>query len=414
MIANFIVFLITFLFTNPNPVQHFASEAMLPKLNSDLDFWQNKVKQSPDQYIYHVRLAAAHSQRFQLLGHIDDLLMAGGLLDEASRHTPANQRSGVLRMLAQNYISRHEFCLAENVMKQAEALEDGERDNALILFDLAMEMGQDKKAKAILVKLSSVPDFQYLIRRAKWEDKNGNLDGAILWLKDAASLAQKQCDVASLIWAYTNLGDFYGHAGEVDKYRNYHQKALKLQPDNWYAKRALVWADYVEMKDYAKTSQDLETLEVAHVDPSILLWKSDLAKLQHDENKHMKYLEEFVIKASDPRYGRMYHTYLSDIFCQPEFLDGKQALSLARAEVDERPTAESYSLLVQAFIVNGYNKQAAQVSENFVLGRTEEPKALLRLVKMNTFDTDMQNRVKEVLEGAFFELGPAYEENYRN
>ncbi len=51
------------------------------------------------------------------------------------------------------------------------------------------------------------------------------------------------------IWTYSNLGDFYGHAGRIeDAYQSY-IKTLELDPTNAYAKKGLAWIAYSNDND---------------------------------------------------------------------------------------------------------------------------------------------------------------------
>ncbi len=394
------------LFFNVAPVDAPNSNEANSKILSEISFWSNKKSNAPEQYTYNVPLASAYSQLYERNARIDDLLMAGHLLEEAVAHTPVNSRSGLLRTLAQHYISRHEFCKAENLMLQADALGEGKHENDMIHFDLAMEMGREDQALSYLNKLAPFNDFQYLIRRAKWEDSKGNLDRAILWLNDAKKIAELDKDQGQLYWIYSNLGDFYGHQKDITQSMHHYNKALEIKEDDWYSQKGMLWETYSNEKNYAATLEGISLLQKESSDPSLLLWKAETSMLMGDRNAYLQGINEFINITSSPKYGNMYRAYLSDIFCRKESFKPETALLLAMEEIQERPTPESYSLLVQALYHQGKIEKAVSLAQMHVLHRTEEPKALLRLKKIEALGPETHQMIIAALKEAEYELGP--------
>ena len=377
-------------------------------LLEEVGFWTKKKTASPDQFIYNIPLASAYTRLFDQDANIDDLLMATDLLEEVVYKTPLNQRSGILRSLAQNYISRHEFCKAQNIMMQAVALNHGMRENTMILFDLAMEMGNEADARTYLNELSIGRDFQYMIRRAKWEDAQGKLDQAILWLEDAKTLAEKEANDGNLYWIYSNLGDFYGHANNIEKSHAHYNKALALRPGDTYVQKAMLWKDYSLDKNYALTLDKLSSLATKSNDASLLLWQANTKSLLNDTKGYTTDIQSFIDIVSKERYAKMYRSYLVEIFLRKETYKPTLALKFANEEVNERPTAESYSLLAIALYHNGEKARAKFISDMFVIGRTVEPLALLRISNIDALDKEEKEIIISNLMDAEYELGPYF------
>ena len=396
------------LFFNAAPMDAPNANQATSKIMSEISFWSNKKSNAPDQYTYNIPLAAAYSQLFERNARIDDLLMAGHLLEEATAHTPANNRSGLLRTLAQHYITRHEFCKAENLMFQADALGEGKHENDMIHFDLAMEMGREEQALHYLNKLVPYNDFQYLIRRAKWEDSKGNLDQAILWLNDAKKLAEHDKNQGQLYWIYSNLGDFYGHQKDITQSMHHYKKALEITEEDWYSQKGILWKTYSNDKNYAATLDGITLLQKQSSDPLLLLWKAETYMLIGDKKAFLLGVNEFIKIASSPKYGNMYRTYLSDIFCRKETFNPEAALQLAMEEIQERPTPESYSLLVQALYHLGKIEKAVTTAQMHVINRTEEPKAMLKLSKIKALEPKQMTKITTHLNDSSYELGPFY------
>lgn len=406
MIFPIFSMLAVILFFNVAPVNVTEANASTSKILNEINFWTNKKSNAPEQYTYNIPLAAAYSQLFESNARIDDLLMAGHLLEEAIAHTPVNSKSGLLRTLAQHYISRHEFCKAENLMLQADAIGEGIHENDMIHFDLAMEMGREDQALIYLKKLAPYNDFQYLIRRAKWEDSKGKLDHAILWLNDAKKMAEQDKNPSQLYWIYSNLGDFYGHNKDIAPSMLDYNKALDIKENDWYSRKGMLWETYSNEKNYHATLEGISQLQEESSDPSLMMWKAEIHHLMGDQDTYLNEINEFIHTVSLPKYGKMYRAYLSDIYCRKGTYRPDIAFQLAMEEIQERPTPESYSLLVQALYYQGKIEKAVSLAQMHVLHRTQEPKALLRLKKIEALGAETQKKIAAAIKDAEYELGP--------
>ena len=119
----------------------------------------------------------------------------------------------------------------------------------MLLFDIAMELADFENAYEYLGRIKNNSDFNYLIRLSKWSDHQGNLVAAIRYLEKAKEIAESGASESLKLWAYTNLATYYAHDTRVDDAYRYYLKALKLQPENAFAKEGIAWIAYVSEKN---------------------------------------------------------------------------------------------------------------------------------------------------------------------
>src|SRR5690606_18953473 len=119
-------------------------------------------------------------------------------------------------------------------------------------------------------------DFDYLIRLAKWSDHQGNLDAAIIYLEKAKTTAESSNMKGIKQWAYTNLADFYGHAGRIHDSYNHYLKALELDPNDAYAKKGIAWIVYSYEKNPDEALRILNSVMKDYLAPDYYLLKSQI------------------------------------------------------------------------------------------------------------------------------------------
>ncbi|WP_317127985.1 tetratricopeptide repeat protein [Gelidibacter gilvus] len=204
----------------------------------DYNFWSIKLEAAPNQYSYLSKIANTNGAMFASTGKIDYLKSAEKNLRDLNE-IRNYKSSGPMKSLAANYISQHKFKAALQLLNKAEMNGDNLLGTQKMLFDVHLELGNYKMAKAYLEKFKNMSDFDYLIRLAKWSDHQGNLDAAITYLEKAKTIAESSNLKGIKQWAYTNLADFYGHAGRIEDSYTHFLKALEIDPNDAYAKKGI-------------------------------------------------------------------------------------------------------------------------------------------------------------------------------
>ena len=382
--------------------------------NEELNFWENKLTQTPNQYPYNLKIASANSQIFQLTGDINQLKEAERNLLAANKITNYDN-AGYLRSLSRNYISQHRFKEALELLIKAEYNGEKLKQTHLMLVDVYLELGNLDKVEKYLSKVKNLKDFDYLIRLSKYNDHIGNLDNAILYLENALVIAESSKNEYLLQWNYTNLADYYGHAGRIQDSYNSYLKALAINPNNSYAKKGIAWIVYSYERNPKEALRILETVTNENAAPDYHLLKAEIADFMGDSEEKEIQTKKYLEKVANTKYGAMYAKYNVLLFAD-DASQKLKALEIAKEEVIARPTAQSYDLLAWSYYKNGNIEKAVEVSKNHVIGKTFEPEALLHtayILKANGYQKEAQELKSELL-GAIYELGPSSEQEIKN
>lgn len=378
----------------------------IKSIDQEISFWENKLEKHPDQIPYHAPLAKAYTLKYETTSSIEDLKKAENLLASAIQKTPKNQKSVLLRSIAQNLIKQHRFCEALDFMLQADTLGDNERANDLILFDIYHEIRNDEASVALLSKIGTLKDFNFLIRKAKLQDSRGHLERAIQLMELAKENAIKTKNISQQEWVLANLGDFYGHAGKIKHAAHFYHQTLEINPNNWYALKGLAWIAYSDEKDYLKASRIVQHIAQYNNSPDLLLLAGELNIFADKKEEAQKAHQNFILETTNDLYGSMYNKYLIELYTAKEYSNLDAALQLARHEVQERPTAESYDLLAYVFYKKGEHNKARNIVYKEVLGKTSEPHVLLHLLEILRDNPDVRRNIMQELESSSFEIGP--------
>ena len=385
---------------------------VLQATRDDYRFWEKKYEKESNQHPYLVKAAASQSKLFNQTGCIDNLIRAEKILVEANQAINYSN-SSYLRSLASNYISQHRFKEALSLLQKAESIGDKRKASEKMLFDVHLELGNIKEAKAYLAKIENYKDFDFLIRLSKWSDYNGDLDKAIFYLRKATEIAESSKNKALMLWAYTNLADFYGHAGKIEASYHHYIKALKLNPNDAYAKKGIAWIVYSYEKNPDEALRILNAIGKTYNAPDNYLLKAEIAEFKGDINLRNEQLALYQKSINNKLYGDMYNKYSALLYAENK-KQTASALKIAFNEIDSRPTPQSYDLLAWTYYNHGDIKEALKIMEDYVAGKTFEPEILFHLAtiyKANGKQEEADNLKKE-LEKSTFELGPLMTQNF--
>ncbi|WP_055448403.1 tetratricopeptide repeat protein [Lacinutrix mariniflava] len=386
-----------------------AENGNLSKAKEKQVFWANKFEKTPSQYPYLAKLAGAESQLFGATGAIENLVNAETYLLQLNQKTNQN-KSGYLRALARNYISQHRFKESLVLLEKAEVLAENLESTQKMLFDVHMELGNYKMAKSYLEKIVDLNSFDYLIRTAKWNDHLGNLDAAIKYMEKAMAKAESSNLSGLKQWSYTNIADFYGHDGQINKSYEYFLKALALNPNDAYAKKGIAWIVYSHERNPEEALRILNTVTKDYSAPDYFLLKAEISEFLKDESSKSKYIASYKKAVQNPQYGEMYNAYNAKLFAEDESMVDS-SITIANREIENRATPQSYDLLAWSLYNKGESKKALEIVNEFIINKTYEPEALYHVAeiyKANGLTKELQP-LKEELLGAIYELGPLAE-----
>jgi tetratricopeptide (TPR) repeat protein len=386
----------------------------LQDINKEIEFWQTKYNAAPNQSSYLITLASQYSQLFEITGKIDDLYKAEKLLLEANEKF-VEQNSGIHRAIARNYISQHRFKEALSYLEKAQILGENKMGNNKMLFDVYMELGSYDLAKEKLTAIQMTDDFDYLIRLAKWNDHKGDLDTAISCMEKALKIAEVENNKGLKLWVYSNIGDFYGHAGRIEDSYKYYLKTLEVDNHNTYALKGIAWISFSHERNPEQALEIINTIESKHLVPDLYLLKAEIAEFQNNKVEEEKAIKTYTEILALNDYGDMYNKY--NVLLMAE--NPKQvyaAIQIAKKEIKNRPTPESYDLLAWSFFKIGEKEKALEVIQKYTIGKSFEPNILYHnaeILKANN-QTDEIAPMKKELLASIYELGPSLESKIKN
>ncbi len=395
--------------TNSNDYNNYlelAENKTLQHAQSNMEFWSGKLDKHPEQYSTLSKTAASYSHLFAATGEIAYLKKAEA--DLLKLNEINNYKSpGALMSLASNYISQHKFKEALGLLTNAELIGDHLSDIQKMLFDVHLELGNVDMAKIYLQKIENMSDFDYLIRLAKWSDHQGNLDAAIRYLEKAKSIAESSKQKGIIHWTYTNLADFYGHAGKISESYRLYLKALEIDPNDAYSKKGIAWIVYSYEKNPDEALRILNTVTETYHAPDYYLLKAEIYEFKGDKTSKEAQLSLYKKAVQHEAYGAMYNKY-NVLLYTDENQNLKEAIEIAKVEVEHRPTPQSYDLLAWAYFNNGNIWEALKVVDRHVVNHTVEPMALYHSAEIYKAAGEYQkaNVLKKDLVESSYELGP--------
>ena len=403
--------------TNVNDYNSYLSthnNTALESSTSEYNFWKTKLDKTPNQYPYNAKMAAANATMFKLTGNIDELKKAEQNLLIANKETGYNS-AGYLRSLARNYISQHRFKEALALVLKAESIGQNLQQSQYMLIDVYLELGNLPKVEEYLSKVKNFKEFDYLIRLSKYNDHIGNLDNAIKYLEAGLVISKSSKNAYLMQWNYTNLADYYGHAGRIEESYAAYLSALALNPNNTYAKKGIAWIVFSYERNPAEALRILETVTKENAAPDYHLLKAEIAEYMGNVVEKENQIKKYEAKVANKKYGVMYHKYDVLLFAE-DVTKTKRAIELAEQEVAGRPTTQSYDLLAWSHFKNGNAKKALEISKKYVIGKTSEPQALLHTAYILKGNGEIEEAriLKAELLGAVYELGPLTENEIKN
>lgn len=372
-------------------------------------FWQKRQAVNPSDLVAQLKIAGLYAKRFGVSGNIRDILVSDSIYNQANQ-VQKQFGSSVYRSLATNAITRHRFKEAAAYLDTAFRMGDDKKLTVLQMSDAALECGSLANAKKYLEWYPNKNGFEYLSRKAKISDHEGDLPGAISLMKKAKEKVQELEDHELLCWVKTNLADYYSHNNELKKALALYREALATDPEYYHALKGIAWIAFSNDRNTAIAEEILGYLSRVHPVPDYDLMLAEIAEYRHDEAAKNRYTRSFIEKAAAPEYGGMYHKYLFSLFAD-ELDDADKAMAIAATEINNRPTPEAYSWLSWAYYKKGAIEQAYDIQTRQVEGKCFEPDAAWRMsvICEKKGETRKAKKYREEARSSLFELGPLFE-----
>ena len=149
--------------------------------------------------------------------------------------------------------------------------------------------------------------------------------------------------------------------------------------------------------------------------PDYYLLKADIADYKGDSEEKEKQLAQYETAVENPLYGDMYNKY-NVLLYTDENIKLDQANTIAKIEVEHRPTPESYDLLAWTYYKKGNLDEALKIVDTHIIDKTYEPSILYHVAEIYKAagKTDAVKPLKEELLASIYELGPTMETKINN
>jgi tetratricopeptide (TPR) repeat protein len=312
----------------------------------------------------------------------------------------------IYHSMATNAITQHKFPLAKDYIEKAIALKDKKAASLMILTDVSLEIGDYATARRTLQQFKNKNSFAYLVREVKLKDHEGDLESAITSMERAYNRIKGNEEQAQ--WALSNLADMYGHAGRLEDAYETYLKALEINPKDDYSLKGIAWIALSYDHNTRESKRIINILASRKKMPELHLLLAEVASFEGDEHEKIAQLKMFKSLVSRPAYKNMYYKYLAVIEAE-DFNDPGATVEIAKAEIANRPTPQSFDLLAWGLYHQGKYSQALDVASRNVEGQTFEPDAYYHLGMIYLANGD-RRKSKQYLEAALkseFELGPS-------
>lgn len=374
-------------------------------IQEEMAFWNKRLKKNKGDEASLLKIAGLHEALFKSSGLVRHILLSDSLYRAVLKKYPEGNVA-IYHSLASNAIAQHQFQLAKNYAEKALALKDKRATSLLILADVSLELGDYAKAKQILKQFKNKNSFAYLIREAKLKDHEGHLDSAIVRMQKAYKRVKGNSSLAH--WTLSNLGDMYGHAGKIeDSYQTY-LDVLKLNPNDDHVLKGIAWIALSNDHNISDAKKIINALAARKRMPEAHLMLAEIAAMESDEKERLRHLKKFKDLVSPAGYRTMYHKYLA-LLESEDFNNPDASVAIAKEEIANRPTPQSFDLLAWAYYHQKKYKQALDVASRHVQDQTFEPESYYHLgmiYQANGYPEQAQHYLEEALRSDF-ELGPS-------
>jgi tetratricopeptide (TPR) repeat protein len=184
-------------------------------------------------------------------------------------------------------------------------------------------------------------------------------------------------------------------------------KVLKINPADDYALKGIAWIALSYEHDSQEAKKIINVLASRKRAPEYHLLLAEVASFEGNENEKLRQLRMFRSLVSHPSYKNMYHKYLAQIEAE-DFNNPDATIEIAKQEIANRPTPQSYDLLSWGYYRQGNYLQALEIARQHVEGQTFEPESYYHLGMIyfaNGEKLDANKYLEEALKSDF-ELGP--------
>lgn len=348
--------------------KNYTDSAEHRSLETDLQFWKNRINPKTPGLVNELRYAATLVQRFHLSGDIADIISADSIL-QVSDAAYAHRESSPNMALVRNSILQHRFKQADSILTEAKKADIKPYDAIAATFDVAFEQGQYLLAETQLKKIADNRDYGYNFRYAKLAHYKGELDSAIAAMHRAAEIAGSDIHLKQA--ALSNQADLYLHNGNLQKANELYMQSIRLSTADLHSLMGIGWIALVHDKNDTLTEKIFRFVQAKTKSPDLLFKLLQVFEARGDSITQKKLAQQFAGIVTQPVYGNMYNKYLLELYTGI-LNDPAKAETIAEKELKNRATPQTYAWYAWALHCNNKTAAAQKIYENHVSGKPLE------------------------------------------
>ena len=380
-------------------------------MSDAIGFFQSRLRErNGEDVLAQNHLVGSYLLRFKAYGKNENLKMAKKYLSELLERYPT--KATLHAKLSAICLAEHEFENAVKSARQAIEYSEDKRNSGLFLrlFDALFAYGQYDEAQRLLkTNWLNSKSFGFLVRKARLEDKLGNLEQAKVnmrkALKEAKAYAQSPVVIA---WCLVSLGHFEHHGGNPEKAVENYLAALEQLPGYPAAIEGIASISYAADRNLraARLLYEKAIRNGGELDLYAKLIK--IEKRLGNKRKSDEYRAIFITKATQhPATERLFYRPLALLLAEhKETLS--RALGYAKLDLENRPNSDSYDTLAWVLYRMGDLAGAYNASKKALAYEIPEPEVLYH-GGMIAWELGEMSKAKSLLERALassFELDP--------
>jgi tetratricopeptide (TPR) repeat protein len=384
-------------------ITRYTTAVMAAANVEEMHFWESRIDPALSGYVDESRYAGGLAMDFRFFGEIDSLKKADSILLKVDRDFNHKEASADLGLMA-HCLTEHRFMQADSLLLRAKSLGLRPQESLAASFDVDFELGRYSAAQIELNSLRSPDDYGYFFRRSKMDHLKGSLDSAIHDMEKAADLSAGNAYLKGV--ALANAADLYIHSGDLPAAGRTYMSCLLLNSADFHSLMGLGWIALVHDHNDSLAERIFQFVATKNGLPDPLFKMAQVT----DPVVARRSALSFSQKAADSRYGRMYDKYLIQLYTGI-LHDPAKAESMAKDELNNRATPQTYAWYAWALLANGKKQDAYAVFEQHVSGQPLEGLELYWMGKLMK-GLDKGYNAQAFFKAAYetrYDLGPAIE-----
>lgn len=202
-------------------------------------FLEARVKNDPDDFIAHNKLADYYLQRLRETGNLEYLALTRRTVSASLKAMPAEQNTAGVGLLAQVEFTSHEFAASRDVAKRLIGIESHRSYPFQLLGDALLELGDYQDAERAYREMERRESFnvRIAVRFGRLAMLRGETDEARKLYIQAIGFAIEEVPRSreSVAWCHWQLAELEFGSGNYDKAGESYQASLVTFPDYYRA-----------------------------------------------------------------------------------------------------------------------------------------------------------------------------------